>query len=159
MPKSKSKKISGESSSKYYDPLWSPEKPKKKITRKLFPESDLQFNMEDLGPKGPIPAFYPSMHQLERGFMDPLEPESGNKVYPWEFKAPEVENGAKRCAKLRLECEGLAEPGAIEKWQKKIKVLHKEGQVLASKEWLAKYGEKTLEVLDTRPWHFPIKIV
>ena len=162
MPKSKAKKISGDKASQFYDPLWSPEKPKKKITRKLFPECDLQFKMDDLIPKGPVPAFYPSMSQLERDFVSPLEPVEvgGNgKPYPWEFKAPEVENGAKRCAKFRRECESIAEPGAVEKWQKKINALHKEGQVLASKEWLAKYGETTLEVLDTRPFHFPIKIV
>ena len=166
MPKSKPRSACAKNKTKnYFDPLWSPEKksPKKvrkRIERKLVFDSELQFEMEDLGPKGPVPKYFPTSYELARGFTSPLEGSSGSQVcYPWVFEAPAVENGAKRCAKFRRECEGLTETGAIQKWQKKIEVLNKEGQLFASPEWLAKYGDKTLEVLDTRPWHFPIKIV
>ena len=161
MPKSKAKKISGERASQYYDPLWSPEK-KKKITRKLPESPELQFKMEDLGPKGPIPKYFPTMLEFQRDFksvLGPVEVGGNGKPYPWAFEAPKGEESKERCLQLRRDCEGLAEPGAVEKWQKKIKVLNKEGQVFASKEWLAKYGETTLEKLNSRPWHFPIKIV
>ena len=165
MPKSQSKKISGEKTFQYYDPLWSPEKPrkpKKKFTRKLFPECDLQFEMDlgPLGPLGPIPSYFPSRAELERGFMSPFEsPSETTKIYPWKFKLPEEKYNKERCEKIRIDCAGLAEAGAIQKWQTKIKVLNRAGDLIASDEWLATYGDTTLELLGARPWHFPIKII
>lgn len=164
MPKSKSKKICGEKSCQYYDPLWSPEKrrkPKKKFTRKLFPECDLQFKMDlgPLGPVGPIPSYFPSRAELERGFVSPFETFETTKIYPWKFKLPEEKYSKERCEKIRIDCDGLTEDGAIQKWQTKIKVLNRAGELIASKEWLDAYGEKTLESLGARPWHFPIKII
>lgn len=53
---------------------------------------------------------------------------------------------------------GAADEDCDTKWDTPIHVLHEQGQLLASADWLRDFSQRTLRSLEMRPLKFPIKI-
>ena len=53
---------------------------------------------------------------------------------------------------------GAADEDCDTKWDTPIHVLHEQGQLFASTDWLRDYSQRTLRSLEMRPLKFPIQI-